>query len=87
LTRRTFDVFGEREAYGMPTADLSVTMDDGKTTVVPGTTDTYTIIVTNNGPDTLSSLTLIPGFRLSNPIFSPPSGRGAMTSSPRYGAG
>ena len=32
----------------MPTADLSVTMDDGKTTVVPGTTDTYTIIVTNN---------------------------------------
>jgi uncharacterized repeat protein (TIGR01451 family) len=57
----------------MPTADLSVTMDDGKTTVVPGTTDTYTIIVTNNGPDTLSSLTLIPGFRLSNPIFSPPS--------------
>jgi uncharacterized repeat protein (TIGR01451 family) len=73
LTRRTFDVFGEREAYAMPTADLSVTMDDGKTTVVPGTTDTYTIIVTNNGPDTLSSLTLIPGFRLSNPIFSPPS--------------
>jgi len=57
----------------MATTDLSVTMDDGKTTVVPGTTDTYTIIVTNNGPDTLSSLTLIPGFRLSNPIFSPPS--------------
>jgi uncharacterized repeat protein (TIGR01451 family) len=57
----------------MATTDLSVTMDDGKTTVVPGTSDTYTITVTNNGPDTVSSLTLIPGFRLSNPIFSPPS--------------
>jgi uncharacterized repeat protein (TIGR01451 family) len=42
----------------MPTADLSVAMDDGKTTVVPGTTDTYTLTVTNNGPDTLSSLIL-----------------------------
>jgi uncharacterized repeat protein (TIGR01451 family) len=57
----------------MATTDLTVTMDDGKTTVVPGTKDTYTITVTNNGPDTVSSFTLIPGFRLSNPIFSPPS--------------
>jgi hypothetical protein len=69
----------------MATTDLSVTMDDGKTTVVPGNNDTYTITVTNNGPDTISSLTLIPGFGLSNPIFSPPR-RGAMTRSPRYGA-
>lgn len=58
----------------MPTADLSVIMDDGATIVVPGSTDTYTITVTNNGPDTLSSLTLIPGFVLSNLIFSPPLG-------------
>src|SRR6516165_2476638 len=32
-------------------ADLSVTMTDGKTTVVPGTSDTYTIVVSNAGPN------------------------------------
>ena len=41
-----------------PQADLAVTKDDGKTTVVPGTSDTYTITVTNNGPSTVTSLTL-----------------------------
>jgi len=41
-----------------PQADLSVTMTDGKAIVVPGTSDTYTITVTNNGPSTVSSLTL-----------------------------
>lgn len=30
--------------------DLSVTKDDGKTTYVPGTTNTYTIVVKNNSP-------------------------------------
>ena len=35
-------------------ADLSITKTDGVTTVVPGTTDTYTITVTNNGPSTVS---------------------------------
>ena len=33
-------------------------MTDGKAIVVPGTSDTYTITVTNNGPSTVSSLTL-----------------------------
>src|SRR5262249_30468932 len=42
----------------IPAADLAVTIDDGKTSVVPGTSDTYTITVTNNGPDTVSSVTL-----------------------------
>ena len=55
------------------TTDLSVTVTDGKTTVAPGDIDTYTITVTNNGPDTLSSLTLIEAVALSSPIFGPPS--------------
>src|SRR5262249_57822727 len=42
----------------IPAADLAVTMTDGTTTVVPGTSNTYTITVTNNGPDTVTSLTL-----------------------------
>src|SRR5262249_8243660 len=33
-----------------PQADLAVTKTDGKTTAVPGTPNTYTITVTNNGP-------------------------------------
>jgi hypothetical protein len=33
-----------------PQADLSITKTDGVTSVVPGTVDTYTITVTNNGP-------------------------------------
>ena len=33
-----------------PRADLSVTKDDGTTTLVPGTTTTYTMVVTNGGP-------------------------------------
>src|SRR5215813_11998435 len=32
-----------------PMVDLQVTISDGKTSVVPGTSDTYTIVVTNNG--------------------------------------
>ena len=48
-------------------------MTDGTTTVVPGTSNTYTITVTNNGPDTVTSLTLtdtIPA-ALLNPNFAP----------------
>jgi O-antigen biosynthesis protein len=58
-----------------PTADLSVTVNDGVTSVVPGNIDTYTITVTNNGPATVTSLTLSDGIPagLSNPVFSPPS--------------
>ena len=34
----------------IPTADLAVTNTDGKATYTPGTTNTYTFVVTNNGP-------------------------------------
>ena len=37
-----------------PQADLSITKTDGKPFEVPGTSTTYTITVTNNGPSTVS---------------------------------
>jgi uncharacterized repeat protein (TIGR01451 family) len=58
-----------------PQADLAVAMTDGKTSAVPGTSTTYTITVTNNGPSTVSSLTLtdsIPA-ALLNATFGTPS--------------
>ena len=61
-----------------PQADLAVTKDDGKTTAVPGTPDTYTITVTNNGPTTVSSVNLIDDVpaALLNPVFGAPSAGG-----------
>src|SRR5262249_21144159 len=58
-----------------PQADLSVTKDDGKTSAVPGTPDTYTITVTNNGPSTVSSVILTDDepAALLNPVFGTPS--------------
>jgi uncharacterized repeat protein (TIGR01451 family) len=60
-----------------PQADLSVTTDDSKTSVVPGTSNTYTITVTNNGPSTVSSFNLvdtIPGDLLNATFGSPSAG-------------
>jgi uncharacterized repeat protein (TIGR01451 family) len=37
-----------------PEADLSITKTDGKTNVIAGTSDTYTIVVTNLGPNPVS---------------------------------
>src|SRR5262249_39518007 len=56
-----------------PTADLAVAVTDGRTTVTPGLIDTSTITGTNNGPDTVNSLTLIDAIPvgLSSPIFTP----------------
>jgi uncharacterized repeat protein (TIGR01451 family) len=45
-----------------PEADLAVTMDDGKATVVAGTNDTYMITVTNNGPSTAVNALVTDGF-------------------------
>jgi uncharacterized repeat protein (TIGR01451 family) len=58
-----------------PQVDLVVTQTDGKTSVVPGTSTTYTITVTNNGPSTVSSFTMtdvIPA-QLLNATFGTPS--------------
>lgn len=58
------------------TADLAVTKTDGQTSAVPGDPVSYTIAVTNNGPDTVTSLFLndvVPGAILS-PTFTPSTG-------------
>ncbi len=47
-----------------PQADLSITKTDGVTTKVPGTSNTYTIVVTNSGPSFVTGATvadLFPG--------------------------
>jgi uncharacterized repeat protein (TIGR01451 family) len=59
-----------------PQANLSVTMDDGQIQVIAGTTNVYTIIVTNQGPEPVTSLTLrdtLPT-TLLNPVFAPSMG-------------
>ncbi|NBR07406.1 MAG: DUF11 domain-containing protein, partial [Planctomycetes bacterium] len=60
-----------------PQVDLVVTQTDNKTSVAPGTSNTYTITVTNNGPSTISSFTLtdvIPAGLLGANFGSPSSG-------------
>ncbi len=42
----------------VPTSDLSITKDDGQAAAVPGTSVTYTIVVTNNGPDDATGATV-----------------------------
>ncbi len=41
-------------------ADLSVLIDDGKTTLAPGASNSYIITVTNNGPDAVISCVVSP---------------------------
>ena len=41
-----------------PTADLSVTIDDGALTEVPGTDVTYTVVATNAGPSAVTGTTI-----------------------------
>jgi uncharacterized repeat protein (TIGR01451 family) len=39
----------------VPTGDLSITKDDAKTTVIPGSANTWNIVVSNNGPSTVTN--------------------------------
>jgi uncharacterized repeat protein (TIGR01451 family) len=78
----------------MATADLTITVDDSTTSVVPGTDDTYTITVTNNGPDAVTGASvsdLLPagvtaatwmftGSTGSGSVSGPPSGSGALAT-------
>ncbi len=57
-------------------SDLSVAKSDGKTSVLAGSPNSYTITVTNNGPTTLASLFIndtLPA-SLQNPTFTPSQG-------------
>ena len=78
----------------MAISDLSVTIDDGKTSVVPGVNydvflgsqpnfpfnNDYTVTVTNNGPDTVTqfNLNIVPGAGLSLIGFNFPSANGSL---------
>jgi uncharacterized repeat protein (TIGR01451 family) len=58
------------------TVDLAILQTNNLTSVVPGSALTYTITVTNNGPGTITSLTMkdtLPA-DLLDPVFSTPDG-------------
>ena len=42
-----------------PLADVAVTKDDGLTEYIPGMTITYSVVVSNNGPDTAEGVNLL----------------------------
>jgi uncharacterized repeat protein (TIGR01451 family) len=70
----TNNTANDTDTLALP-SDLAVTITDAATTLVPGAVDTYTITVSNNGPNTVSSFTLIdtiPG-ALLNATFGTPS--------------
>ncbi len=50
---------GEVEDYRIIPADLSVTKSDGLTTVAPGSTVVYTLVIKNNGAATATGVTLV----------------------------
>ena len=73
-----------------PQADLSITKTDGVTTVVPGTQDTYTIVVTNNGPSDVTGATvvdLLPAGITSDTFTVTPSTGAADTTNASSGSG
>ncbi len=57
-------------------SDLSIAVSDGTSSAVPGDVDTYTLTVTNNGPDSLSSVDLVDTLpaALSGVTFTPSQG-------------
>jgi uncharacterized repeat protein (TIGR01451 family) len=62
--------------FAASTADLSVTKTDGQTSMTAGNSIAYTITVTNNGPSTVTSLTLTDPLPASiqSPSFTPSTG-------------
>lgn len=51
-----------RDLANTPQTDLTITKTDGKTTVVPGSTNTYTIVVTNAGPNPVTGASVVDNF-------------------------
>ena len=51
-----------RTSLAAPVADLSITKTNGVTTIVPGTTTTYTIVVSNAGPSDAIGSTVTDAF-------------------------
>src|SRR5262249_38287184 len=68
------------------TSDLSITKTDGTDSVTAGTSDTYTIVVSNSGPSTVTAATVgdtFPGIFTNDPFPSTASsGASGNTSGP-----
>ena len=58
------------DEIGALTADLSITKTDGRTTINPGASATYTIVVSNNGPDTATAAVVTDSFPASLTVAS-----------------
>jgi uncharacterized repeat protein (TIGR01451 family) len=73
-----------------PVTTLAITKDDGRTTAVPGTSTTYTIVVSNGGPSTAKDVTVsdpVPaGVTAATWIFVGGTGGGSVTG-PTSGTG
>jgi uncharacterized repeat protein (TIGR01451 family)/fimbrial isopeptide formation D2 family protein len=78
---------GFADIAGPTAADLAVTKTDGKTQYVPGTTSTYTIVVTNNGPADVigAQVTDIMPSNFANPTWTATYSAGS--SGPASGSG
>lgn len=59
ITLTSSDSSDNNFGYRLPQADLAVTKTDGVTAVNPNGSTTYTIRVTNNGPDSVTGATLV----------------------------
>jgi len=74
----------------MPTADLTISMDDGTTTVAPGAATSYTIVVSNNGPDAVTGATVfdsLPDGITGNSWLATGSTGGGSVTGPAIGSG
>jgi Domain of unknown function DUF11 len=66
-----------------PRADLAIIKTDGVLAVVPGTADTYTIVVSNPGPSAVTGATatwMATGFTGGGSVSGPASGSGALAT-------
>ncbi len=73
---------------GGPSADLSITKDDGQLNYTPGNPLTYTIVVSNNGPDPVTNATVTDNFpaALTSPTWTcAPSAGSTCTAGPVAG--
>jgi uncharacterized repeat protein (TIGR01451 family) len=73
-----------------PEADLSVTKSDGVTTAAPGSTHTYTIVVSNSGPSNVTGATVadvFPAASFSSTSFTATGAGGASGFSNSSGTG
>ncbi len=70
----------------IPQADLSISKDDSSLTYTPGGTATYTIVVTNNGPDDVTGATItddLPnGVSMTSPWTCTPSSASSSCNTP-----